>query len=149
MYKKMLVPLDGSALAESVLPHVVAIAKAFNIADVWLLGVIEPIEFHAVEPFSWADIENLRKQHEKTVEEYIKHIAQRLEKEGVAVKSSVEEGAVAESILKFTESRGIDLIVMATHGRSGIGRWVYGSVADKVLRAAKTPVLLVRSNAST
>lgn len=144
MYKKVLVPLDGSALAESVLPHAVALAKGCNIPEVWLLQAEEPL------PVTEGMTESMLKVHEQRRSEslrYLERTSQRLTKDGVSVKYEVQEGEAGETIVRFAEKNGVDLIIMATHGRSGVSRWVFGSVADKVLRAARVPVLLVRAAA--
>lgn len=142
MYQKVLVPLDGSALAECVLPHAISVAKGCNIPEVWLLRASEPL------PITEGITESLIQVHEQRKGEakaYLDMIAEDLTKQGLRVHTEVEEGQPGDVIANFAEKSGIDLIIMATHGRSGIGRWVFGSVADKVLRAARVPVLLIRA----
>lgn len=142
MYQKLLIPLDGSALSESALPHALALARGCNIPQIWLLHAVEliPITEGTTEAV-------LRIQEQRKIEgqAYLAKKAQELSQQGFQVQTYLEEGPPAEVLARFAEKTGIDLIVMATHGRSGIGRWVFGSVAEKVLRAAKVPVLLVRT----
>ncbi len=140
MYRRILVPLDGSELAEQALPHANAVAQAFN-ASVELLQVVpipEEGSSAADRPVGWeAEVAEAR--------EYLGGIATRFAQAGIECHSNVTSGSVADEILRFCEDAECDLIVMSTHGRSGLGRWVYGSIADRLLRHAKVPVLLVRT----
>jgi nucleotide-binding universal stress UspA family protein len=144
---RILVPLDGSTLAELALAEAAALAKLPN-TEVTLLQVIPPMEdvitigAHEIavdEQWELQRLEGLR---------YLRSIANRPEWQGVPLNTVVEMGRPAETILAFAEKYGIGRIVMSTHGRTGLGRWVFGSVADKVLRAATTTVVLVRPPAS-
>jgi len=144
MYQKVLVPLDGSEVAECVLPHVTAVVNGCGIPEIWLLRVVEPF------PVTEALSQQLVEAHEarlREAREYLEEVASRLAREGVTatINKEVAQGTPEEQIVDFARDHGIDLIAMSTHGRSGISRWVYGSVADKVLRAAGVPVLLVRA----
>ncbi|GIX48525.1 MAG: universal stress protein [Candidatus Tectimicrobiota bacterium] len=138
MYTKILVPLDGSEVAEVALPHAVALARTFG-AELVLLRVA-----HA--PFSPGrdPLEAERAAVEES-EQYLAEAAQRLAAQGVPVRTVVRYGKAAEEILDHAATEGISLIVMATHGRSGVGRWLLGSTAEKVVRATSQPVLLVRA----
>jgi nucleotide-binding universal stress UspA family protein len=142
MYRKILVPLDGSQVAEAVLPHVESLARA-NESEVILLRV-------AVNPayqFSMTDpsiVGVLVTDMEVEAEKYLKGVTEQLTAHGLKVSSEIAEGGTADCILKIAEEKGVDLIAMSTHGRSGIARWLIGSVADRVVRTAKVPVLLVR-----
>jgi nucleotide-binding universal stress UspA family protein len=126
----MLVPLDGSKLAESVLPHVEALAKQRGAKP-------EVVLVRAFEPLSTGP-------GREAPQQYLSGIEQRLSAAGLTVRSEVLEGDPAKEIVDYANEKPINLVVMATHGRSGIGRWAYGSVADKVLRRASRPVFLVR-----
>jgi nucleotide-binding universal stress UspA family protein len=75
---------------------------------------------------------------------YLSKVAQKLKNEGLDVKTEVLFGNVIDQLTDFTEKQSVDLIIIATHGRSGVSRWVWGSVADRVLRSARVPVLMVR-----
>lgn len=142
MYQKLLVPLDGSALAESALPHALALARGCNIPQMWLLQAVEliPITEGTTEA-----VLRIQEQRKAEGQAYLAKKAQELAQQGVQVQTHLEEGPPAEVIARFVERNGIDLIAMVTHGRSGIGRWVFGSVADRVLRSARVPILLVRA----
>jgi nucleotide-binding universal stress UspA family protein len=141
MYQKILVPLDGSELAECVLPHVKAIASGCGIEQVVLLRVVEPLP--AVTP-QVVDFEVVRKAHVKATEEYLAKIKAQLSKEGLAVETQILTGIPAETITDFVQRNKVDIIVLATHGHSGISRWVFGSVADRIVRSSPVPVLLIR-----
>jgi nucleotide-binding universal stress UspA family protein len=142
MYKKMLVPLDGSELAECVLPHVKAIATGCNVAAVVLLQVVEPPPARGTEGI--IDYGDWQDANMKIAREYLARVQSQLILEGLKVESQVLEGMAAEAVATFAKGSGVDLIAIATHGRSGISRWVFGSVADRVLRSSGVPVLMVR-----
>jgi nucleotide-binding universal stress UspA family protein len=149
--KTLLVPLDGSRLAESVLPHVEIIARQRGIPiDIVLLGVCEQPTIssdypEASMPVSWEE------HMEQTIawcklgsKKYLERIAKRLIDTGLQARSKILMGNPAEEIIKYTTRRPFNLIIMATHGRSGLSRWAYGSVADRVLRGSSCPIILVR-----
>ena len=147
MYKKIMVPLDGSELAECVLPHVEAFIKGFNISDLILVRVVEPETLPyriegSVDPQIIAEKEATRKSAAKN---YLEGIVKRFSREGTAVHSEVIIGRVTESLADHAEENDVDVFIIATHGRSGVTRWVMGSVADKLLRSARVPVLMVRA----
>lgn len=141
MYKKILVPLDGSKLAECVLPHVTAIAAGCGIEKVVLLKVIEPVP---PETPPAADFDAIQKDSVKTAKKYLAKTKAKLTKGGLNVETKVLLGKAADTITDFTQSNKMDLIAIATHGRSGISRWIFGSVADKVVRSSSMPVLLIK-----
>jgi nucleotide-binding universal stress UspA family protein len=147
MYRKIMVPLDGSELAECVFPHVEAFIKGFNIRDVILMRVVEPENLPyrvegGVDPEIVAEKEASRKSAAKV---YLERIAKRFTQEGTVVHSEISIGRVTESLADYAEQNDVDLFIIATHGRSGVSRWVMGSVADKLLRSARVPVLMVRA----
>jgi nucleotide-binding universal stress UspA family protein len=147
MYKKIMVPLDGSELAECVLPHVEAFVKAFNVSDVILVRVVEPENLPyriegGIAPEIVAEKEAGRKSAAK---EYLGRIAKGFAIQGTTVHSEVVIGRITESLADYAEQNDVDLLIIATHGRSGVSRWVMGSVADKLLRSASVPVLMVRA----
>jgi nucleotide-binding universal stress UspA family protein len=148
MYKKIMVPLDGSELAECVLPHVEAFIKGFNLRDVILVRVVEPedIPAYRVEGNILSQVILERESSRKSAtEDYLAQIGKRLKQEGTSLHTEVLVGRVTESLIDCAEQKAVDLIVIATHGRSGVTRWVRGSVADKILRYANVPVLMVRA----
>jgi nucleotide-binding universal stress UspA family protein len=124
MYQRILVPLDGSELAETALSHVVPLAQRFA-ASVTLLQVSAEAE-------------------PGTIEDYLRGAAQGLHDQGISVAVEYPEGRPSSVITDRASQLGIDLIAMTSHGRGGLGRAVFGSVADEVLRQAPCPVLLVR-----
>jgi nucleotide-binding universal stress UspA family protein len=141
MYTRMLIPLDGSETAEKVLPYARALAGSCKI-PVELLGVIEISRYASGERARYLD--TLIDAAIRRNQEYLKRVAKTFS--GDSVESTVEGGAPAETIItKAAENKGT-LITMATHGRSGLKRWLLGSVAEKVLRGASNPTLLVRAN---
>ncbi|MBN1104658.1 MAG: universal stress protein [Deltaproteobacteria bacterium] len=146
MYKRMMVPLDGSELAECVIPHVEAFLKAFSLSDVILACVVEPVIFphrdEYFDPRKLAEQEAVRKSSAK---DYLEKVMKRLPNVGTALRAEVLAGRVTESLIDCAEQNQIDLIVIATHGRSGVTRWVRGSVADRILRAAHVPVFMIRA----
>ncbi len=140
MYKKILVPLDGSELAECVLSHVKAIAARSSTEQVILLRIIEPIPV-GMPPAIECEVQ---KAGVKAAEEYLAKTKAKLKKEGLNVEMKVLTGRAAETIADFAQREKVDLIALATHGRSGVRRWVFGSVADRLVRSPPLPVLLIR-----
>jgi nucleotide-binding universal stress UspA family protein len=145
-YSHILVPLDTSELAELALEDAFLLARLGN-SSITLLHVIPPLEsIMAAETGHPIFIDQQWDSHKKEALLYLKEICQRHKCPNVKVDFVVETGLVAETIIEFAQEKSVDLIVMATHGRSGLQRWVFGSVADKVLRGADVPVLLVRAH---
>jgi nucleotide-binding universal stress UspA family protein len=154
MYRRILVTLDGSQLGEQVLPHVRALIEGRTDVQVYLLSVAQVIDLAAasamvypmaVYPGQPFDEEAERRRVEDDLCSYLRGISSELAQQGVEVSSEVRFGHPAEEIIAYARDIKADLIAMCTHGRSGIARWAYGSVADKVLRSAACPVLLVRA----
>lgn len=145
MYKKILIPLDGSILAEQAIESAIAIASKFT-SEVHLVQVIT----NYLVPSYGIDYqvgETYRDVSLREANAYLENVKDRLLSDFDGdIKVKVIEGLVAENIVDYADNQEIDLIVMATHGRSGIGRWVFGSVAERVLRAAQCPILMVRAN---
>ncbi len=149
MYKKILVPLDGSKLAECVLPHVEELAQSGVVKEIVLLRVCDSPSIIADYPEgkgkTWEKhVERLTSNAEQQCSLYINDVAQSLKDKGYKVKAESRLGKPADEIVNYANKNKIDLIVMASHGRSGISRWAYGSVAEKVLRSSCVPVLLVK-----
>jgi nucleotide-binding universal stress UspA family protein len=139
-YKKILVPLDGSDVAETILPEIEKVAAALK-ASISLLRVIY------VRPIQYEDMTKFYAAANRDAEEYLRGIEEHLKAKGFKVESHVRQGNDAEEILDFCEQSDIDLIAMSTHGRSGVKRWLLGSVAEKVMRHTTKPILLARSAA--
>jgi nucleotide-binding universal stress UspA family protein len=142
VYKRALVPLDGSPLAEAVLPFLRQIAGPIDM-EVILLRVVRPEPVGAIEEPRPALI---REPEPRLVDaqEYLAPIAADLRNRGVRVDARVRAGRPAEEILAVGREADADLIAMSTHGRSGFGRFVFGSVAEAVVHRAGVPVLLLK-----
>jgi nucleotide-binding universal stress UspA family protein len=148
MYKEILVPLDGSPLAEAALPDATAVAKAFG-GRISVLFVLEPIGLYPQQSMVLSPMippPLSTDEGEESARKYLDQMVRRLTMDGVDARYVLKEGDPASEICDYTEAEKIDLIVMSTHGRSGLKRWVYGSVADRVLREASVPILLIRSH---
>ncbi len=148
MYQKIMVPLDGSELAECVLPHAEAIAKGCNARNVIFVRVAEPIDIRGGLGYAFSDEDRKRinTEHKAAAEKYLDQLVSRVSYDGVDVQSEVITGkAATDSIADYAIKNAVDLIIIATHGRSGISRWVWGSVADRILRSSCVPVLMVRA----
>jgi nucleotide-binding universal stress UspA family protein len=137
---KILVPLDGSTLAEEALSEAVALAQKDGGTTLVLLRAAEAHAFPTSDPVE-AQVTAVRE-----AEEYLARVAERVKATGVKkVEASVWYGAPATAIVEAIGFQKPDLVVMTTHGRSGVGRLIMGSVAESVLRATTTPLLLLRS----
>jgi nucleotide-binding universal stress UspA family protein len=141
---KILAPLDGSDIGEVALPYVEAIA-ANSQATVNLVQVVSPpgtVEANLLGGPDWSKF--VKAMHDAG-ENYLKSVSERFNRREVKVKCEVLTGDPADKIVEYATANGVSLIAMSTHGRTGIARWVLGSVADKVLHGARIPILLVRS----
>jgi len=155
MYNRIMVPLDGSELAECVLPHVESLVRGCSTSYVVFIRVVEPVQIPTLpEPegsplYSPWDPQRIRNnvdsENMALAEEYVTRVTARNRYPGTEVEARVIMGKTAETLARYAEQNEIDLIVIATHGFSGISRWVWGSVADRILRAACVPVLMVRA----
>jgi nucleotide-binding universal stress UspA family protein len=141
---KILAPLDGSDIGEAALPYAETIATNSR-ASVSLLQVISPPGTVEANLLGGPDWRKFVKAMHDAGENYLKSVAERLSGRGVKVTYEVATGDPADKIVEYAEDKGINLIAMSTHGRTGVARWVLGSVADKVLHEARIPILLVRS----
>jgi len=148
MYKTILVPLDGSRRAEAILPHVEEIAHRFD-ANVIFLQVIEPFYLY-VDPHGYvADVTveaSWRDTQKEEAQAYVDSLRGEFREKGIQGDSLVEEGPVVSTIINIAEREGADLIAMASHGRTGLSRVFYGSVAAGVLHRVDRPLLLVRAD---
>ncbi len=146
MYTTILVPLDGSPRAESILAHAEALAAKFQ-AKIVLLQIVEP-SVSVVTPYDMVPYYD-PKEAERLSQEAQHYLAAKegeLCALGIDARSCVESGPVVNSILEVAEREHADLIAMASHGRSGLGRVFYGSVAAGVLHKADRPLLLIRTS---
>jgi nucleotide-binding universal stress UspA family protein len=142
MYKSILLPLDGSAMAEQALPYAIAQAEHFQ-AELILLKVLEPVERSISLPPG--DTSRAEKVTRKLASEYLERIAAGFREKDISVRVVTVRGQPYEGIVRFAEEEQVDLIVICTHGHSGLTRWLVGSVADRVARGVDVPVLLVRA----
>lgn len=144
MMEHILVPLDGSSLAECVLPHVIAIAAATN-AHITLIHVLEHSDIEngdlPVDPLGW----RLQKQKSQA---YLERIAEVLKNDGLAADYVILEGQPAKSIIEYAHTNPVDLIVLSTHGHTGLSDWNVSSVVEKVISRSFRSILLVPAYAS-
>jgi nucleotide-binding universal stress UspA family protein len=148
MYKRILVPLDGSELAEQILPYLRIIGKRLQ-AQVELLRVFDPVSPVLADPSHGRYLDQIATSFQNQTRDYLEGVALSLRKDGLTVSSIVHEGYPASFIVSEAEREPATLIAMSTHGRSGITRWMLGSVTDKVLKATTIPLLIVRSEKQT
>lgn len=158
MYDRILVPLDGSPLSEQTLPYVRMLAKALN-SPVELLFVYEPEPvFYYPDVAHWQERAQEFHQHREDASHYLDRAAETLKAAGLGVTTNFLEphsggsqvprnpvGDPVHHIIEIAQNQPNTLVVMCTHGRSGVGRWVMGSVADRVVRYAAGPVLVNRA----
>ncbi|MBI4566229.1 MAG: universal stress protein [Planctomycetes bacterium] len=141
MLERILIPLDGSATAEAILPQVALILKRKD-SEVILARVVNvPLSYRVDMARAIAE-ERLR------AKSYVRDLAGKLAGDGVRARAEVLEGSAAESLLDLAERERVGLIAMTTHGRSGVSRWMLGSVTEKVLRGSQLPMLVVRNAAA-
>jgi nucleotide-binding universal stress UspA family protein len=146
VYKRVLVPLDGSAMAEFIIPFILEIAGPLDM-EVTLVRVLVPVPPSVVEGTRYAVVEDVVKLRAEA-EEYLASIAAQLRAKGVRATTTVRRGEAVGEILAGAREAEADLIAMTTHGRSGLGRWLFGSVAAAVLSQADVPVFLMRQTAA-
>lgn len=144
--RKIVVPLDGSERSEAILPVVERLAGPFDLA-IELLRAIEPLPAYAAAEISSARTEEMIALEEADAEGYLRKVATPLEAKGLRVTRSVGRGLAVDVILRRAEEAAAGLIAMSTHGRTGVGRLLIGSVAERVLRSAPVPVLLWKAPA--
>ncbi len=149
MYNKVLVPLDGSELAECALTHAKDLLKEGAAGEVILINVVNvsfTVPNNAADEIN--DIINnnaIRKDLFIKSRTYLKHLESRLASEGIQVKTESLEGSrPADTISEYVQKNGVDMIVIATHGYTGLKRLMLGSVALEILHESHIPVLLIR-----
>jgi nucleotide-binding universal stress UspA family protein len=147
MYKVILVPLDGSRRAEAILPHVEHLARSSD-ASVVLLRVVEPF-YDTVSPDGTSpllDAASVVDEEISSAKAYLADLQIKLHEQGiVATQEVVFSASIVGTIIDVARREGADLIAMASHGRTGLARVFYGSVAVGVLHSVDRPLLLVRS----
>jgi nucleotide-binding universal stress UspA family protein len=142
MYEKIMIPLDGSDLAAKAIDEAEKLASFFH-SELVLFEVIHLSSVCGSADFVMPLIAD--DEQKESAEKYLAGVAEGLRKKGFKVTTAVKVGQqVAVEIIEFAKENHVSLIVMCTHGRSGITRWVLGSIAHKVLTRAETPILLLR-----
>jgi nucleotide-binding universal stress UspA family protein len=142
--QRILVPLDGSPMAEQILPAVTTVAHAVG-AELVLFQVLIAHASGWMDGELYFPIQGVLDIAEEDAHAYLSTVAGRLEEQGLDVVTATSVGPVASCIVEYAEANHVDLIAMCTHGRTGLARWALGSIADRVLRAGGTPILLVRA----
>jgi nucleotide-binding universal stress UspA family protein len=147
---KVIVPLDGSSLAEKVLPYVAALAKKMDMEILLLQTYGLPPAVHNAAEGGLSNLEHLLKQMREEAQVYLDQILQRLRLEGLQrVSTLIFEGNAAEHIIEVARKTPNSLVAMCTHGRSGVARFVLGSVTDKVVHHCGHPVLVIRASSES
>ena len=145
LIKKILLPLDGSAVGESALPFTAILSTALG-AEVVLLHVLKEIpSWTGAESMPYAISRDDEENRKALAMDYLNNVEKQFKGTGVSTSSCVEPGSPADQIIEYAMAHAVDLIAMSSHGRSGIRRWVFGSITDKVLHAGDTAVLVVRA----
>ncbi|MBI4331782.1 MAG: universal stress protein [Chloroflexi bacterium] len=151
MFKKILVCLDGSALAEQILPYAAEQALCCRSELVLIhVSVITEIVTPGIPGYGPAVLQPTPatlgriEKEEEAAGDYLERLAQPLREKGLKVECVPVAGTPGEVIVAYADEREIELIALATHGRSGLGRMVFGSVADFVLRKSGKPILLIK-----
>lgn len=142
MYKRILLPLDGSPLAEQALPDAIAIAKCFQ-AELVLFRVTIPLPRPPTT--TEAALRRAEKSTAVFIREDLERVAASVQEQGIPAQIVIVEGRPHFQIIQYSETNQIDMIVMCSRGQSGLSRWMIGSVSDRVMRGANVPVLLVRA----
>jgi nucleotide-binding universal stress UspA family protein len=149
MYERIIVPLDGSELAERALGEAEKTARSTG-AQILLLRVTDPIETNwyatVATAMDFEAVQAVMANETSVATSYLEDVAQRLRESGLQVEIETRQGRASREIVQAAHPE--DIIVMASHGRSGVSRWLLGSVAEDVLRHASGPVLLVRASDS-
>ena len=150
MYKSVLVPLDGSKLAECSLAYAEELATKLKVEEVVLVNVTNRIKgFRAIDDVGEPNEERLVEEAVCSTEEkalkYLTEVGKGLREKGVKVVAEVLCGKPAEEIVIYANTSGCDLVVMSSHGRSGPAKWTRGSVAEKVFKGVNVPVMMIRA----
>jgi nucleotide-binding universal stress UspA family protein len=145
MFDSILVPLDGSLLAEGVLPHAIALARAFG-ARLTLVRVLDKNQ--ACESPQLFDLLNWQ-IYKTEAKLYLEKVSSRLRKTGLQIEETVLEGLVAETISEYSQSHSMKLIILSSHGHTGLSQWGISSVTQKIIFSAPTSVLIVRAHQPT
>lgn len=143
-YSKILVPLDGSTWAERAIPHAARIARDNN-AELILFTVYQLPMREYMDQMALAGVTEISNQIRERAVNYMTSQRNKLRNEGLNASYQLVEGtSPAEKICDFVSAEGVDLVVMSTHGRTGLARFLFGGVAQKVMQAVRVPVMLIR-----
>jgi nucleotide-binding universal stress UspA family protein len=146
MYERILVPLDGSELAEQAVRHAVVQATQFG-AEIVLLMVLGPLPD---TPMAGRQAVRMAEEMSaKLARDYLESVAEPMRLQEISVRIATVEGKPYVQIIEYAEEHGIDLIVMSARGYGGLSRWLLGSVADRVVRGARVPVLLIQARSGS
>ncbi|MCS4541166.1 MAG: universal stress protein [Euryarchaeota archaeon] len=141
VYKNILVPTDGSEYSELAIPHAITIAKSTG-AKITTLYVVDTSAFAGIPAGGvW---ENMRKLLQEEGKRAVARAKEITEKEGIEASTTIEEGSPADKIVEVAKNEDADIIIMGTAGKTGFNRFLLGSVAEKVVRGAPCPVMVVR-----
>ena len=141
-FKRILIPLDGSILAETALSFASTLARQFE-SELILIRIVDLIHITMLSPNMSPSILTAQKEAYEEAESYLRGQAEALRVQGLNVITIVSETSPADDIINAAVTQNVDLIVMSTHGRGGLARWTFGSVADKVVRHSPCPVFIV------
>ncbi|MES0344823.1 MAG: universal stress protein [Anaerolineales bacterium] len=141
MYKRILLPLDGSPLAEQALPHAIALAEHYH-SELILMRVLIPLP--SPPTTTEAALQRATEEMAILAREYLERVAAGVREHDIPVQMVTVAGRPHYQIIQYAETNQVDLIVMCTRGQSGLSRWLLGSVSDRVVRGANMPVLMVR-----
>jgi len=148
MYHTILLPLDGSKRAEAILPHIEELALRYK-AKVIFIQVIESTPLAMVADGGSMDAyQYALKEQEKEAEAYLSDLREVFRKKGINTRINICHGSVVAEIIKAAENENVDIVALASHGRTGLSRVFYGSVAAGILHRIDRPLLLIRSNGS-
>ena len=149
-FRNILVPLDGSELAEKALEPANQVAMAMaqyrnepRPVKLTLLRVLSPMALLAADPYLY---DEMMRMSSDEAQAYLNQVASTMTANGVVIETKIVNGSSAEAIVQYAEGAGIDLIVMSSHGRTGSRRWVYGSVAEKVMHHAPCATAIIRAH---
>ncbi len=151
MHEKILIPLDGSRVGEAALPYVKELVSKLSPeikVEITLFQSVSSLTHYVIAGEASAPVpytEEEMAQIKKKSEEYLVKVGQVLQAKNVVIRNKVSVGKAADEINKAADELDVDLITMSTHGRSGISRWAFGSVTEKILRCGNRPVLMVRA----
>lgn len=145
MYKTILVPLDGSERAEKIVPYVEELAKCMGSHVVFLQVIEAPVSFSGMNTGQVDRVFQAYQQELSLAEDYVRNIQEDFRTKGIPTQACVEHGAVVETITKVAETTNADMIALASHGRTGLARVFYGSVAAGILNKTSRPIMVIRA----